>query len=174
MRAVPGGAQTAGSSLVEIEHERVVTRRIDVRANRADWLTSALPHELTHLVLADLFVDRPIPRWADEGMAVLADTPAKQNEHLAAFHDAFARHNSLRLVELVGLQEYPAVGQGVFYGQSVSLVDFLVQQGTPDRFARFLRSSVESGYESALRTTYRIDGIADLERRWRQGLSLLE
>jgi hypothetical protein len=147
---------------------RIVARRIDVRADRADWLDGALPHELTHVILADLFVDQPIARWADEGMAVLADTPAKQDQHLAAFHDAFARHNSLRLVQLVGLQEYPAAGQGVFYGQSVSLVRFLVEQGTPQQFTGFLRQAADAGYDAALRDSYRIDGIADLEDRWKK------
>lgn len=168
LRAVPGGSQSIGSSLVEMDGPRIVARRIDIRADRADWLDGALPHELTHVILADLFVDQPIARWADEGMAVLADIPAKQDQHLAAFHDAFARHNSLRLVQLVGLQEYPAVGQGVFYGQSVSLVRFLVEQGTPQQFTGFLRQAADSGYDAALRDSYRIDGIADLEDRWKK------
>jgi hypothetical protein len=171
LKAVPGGSQSVGSSLVEIDGQRVVTRRIDVRADRADWLRNALAHELTHVVLADLFIDRPVPRWADEGMAVLADTPAKRGEHLAEFRQAHARQDALRLVQLVGMEQYPAAGQGVFYGQSVSLVQFLLEQGTPGQFTEFLKHAADSGYDAALRKSYQIDGLSDLERRWGQRLS---
>ena len=36
---------------------------------------------MTHVVLADLLNGRQPPRWADEGMAILADTRDKQLLH---------------------------------------------------------------------------------------------
>ena len=51
---------------------------------------TALPHELTHLILADRFSPRQVPRWSDEGMAVLADPAEKQRLHLRDLRQALA------------------------------------------------------------------------------------
>lgn len=56
-------ANTAGSSLVERNANCdtksancISKRRIDLRGDRPDYLTAALPHELTHVMLADHFL----------------------------------------------------------------------------------------------------------------------
>jgi hypothetical protein len=54
----------------------------------------------------------------------------------------------------------------LFYAQSVSLTQFLVDQGPPERFIRFVRDIQRIGTEAALRDTYQIEGLADLQRRW--------
>ena len=68
-------------------------------------LACVVPHETTHLVLGDLFADAPLPRWADEGMAVLAEPPARL--------DRFTRtlHSNRRQGRLVPL------GQAVWQGR---------------------------------------------------------
>ncbi len=75
LREVGEGQMTAGSSLIEFAGNRLVTRRVDLRADHPEGYLGALAHELTHVVIAERFIERQIPRWADEGMAVLADTP---------------------------------------------------------------------------------------------------
>ena len=42
LRAVPGGEQTVGSSLIEAERGKVATRRIDIRADKRGWFAEAL------------------------------------------------------------------------------------------------------------------------------------
>ena len=73
-------------------------------------------------MVAERFVERQIPRWADEGMAVLADTQGKQDLHHADLRLARANRTTFRLVELMQLENYPdATRQATFYGQSASL-----------------------------------------------------
>ena len=62
---------------------RVLSRRMNLRADNPLLLTATLPHEVTHIVLADVFVVQQIPRWADEGIAVLAE-PATEQHHREA------------------------------------------------------------------------------------------
>src|SRR5262249_55530598 len=51
---------------------RVVSRVIHLHCeDPAALLSAVLPHEATHVVLAGQFGKQPVPRWADEGMAVL-------------------------------------------------------------------------------------------------------
>ncbi|HEX4147737.1 MAG TPA: hypothetical protein VHY20_02065, partial [Pirellulales bacterium] len=90
---------TAGSSLIEFEASRLVTRRIDLRADHPQGYADALAHELTHVVVAERFIERQIPRWADEGMAVLADGEIKQGLHLADLSRARSQRTMFRMVE---------------------------------------------------------------------------
>jgi len=167
-----GAASTLASSLVEQKVGRIALRRIDIRASRAGWRQTALPHEMTHVVLADCFKQRPLPRWIDEGMAILADPEIKQAGHRKDLDDAIKARASFRVVELISMEDYPAAQRwGTFYGQSASLVEYLVSQSTPDRFVQFVRLSMDNGYESALTQVYQIDNVMELERRWRAHLS---
>src|SRR5262249_3893321 len=72
-----------GLSTMSNNGVRVLSRRMSLRADTPVLLTTTLPHEVTHIVLADLFVAHTIPRWADEGLAVLAE-PATEQRHRQA------------------------------------------------------------------------------------------
>ena len=164
----PGGEQTLGSSWIETSKEgKIATRRVDLRADRVDWFAGALAHELIHVLLADRVGGYPPARWAEEGLAILADPTEKQVRHEADFRAAAARGRDFRLAEMLGHTEYPdATRITAFYGQSASLVRFLIKFRTPAEFPAFLKLSASYGYDAALRSTYGINGIADLERRW--------
>jgi peptidase MA superfamily protein len=171
LREVGEGQMTAGSSLIEFAGNRLVTRRVDLRADHPEGYFGALAHELTHVVVADHFVERQIPRWADEGMAVLADTQGKQSLHHADLGVARANRTTFRLIELMQLENYPeASRQGAFYGQSASLVRFLVARAGERAFVGFLTKSNEIGYDAALRDVYQFSGVAELERHWSRHL----
>ncbi|MBA4015656.1 MAG: hypothetical protein C0483_00565 [Pirellula sp.] len=167
LQAVPGGERTLGSSWIETKEGKIVTRRVDLRADRVDWFAGALAHELVHVLLADRVGGYPPARWAEEGLAILADPTDKQQRHEADFRAAAAQGGEFRLAEMLGHTEYPdATRITAFYGQSASLVRFLIKFRTPADFSAFLKHSASYGYDAALRSTYGINGIADLERRW--------
>jgi hypothetical protein len=175
LKAVPGGEQTVGCSLINTNDGCVIGRRIDIRADRPGWLNSALAHELTHIVLADRFPDGRLPAWADEGMAVLADPNTKQDSHYHDLRVARSQRSTFRLVELFALSGYPAADrQAAFYGQSASLVGFLVGRGTPEQFVHFVRTAADAGYEAAVRDVYGMQGVRDLERRWLQQVNVAD
>ena len=138
----PGSEQSSGCASLKIDSERVVHRRIDVRADAADWLTAALPHELTHVVVADRFTSRQIPRWADEGMAILAEPHAKQLVRQREMEACIARGLGFSPSELARISDYPnAERRNAFYGQSAALVAHLAKQESP---ARFLEQLIEA------------------------------
>lgn len=110
-----------------------------------------------------------LPIWADEGMAVLADPAAKQQLHLRDLQRARRQHSERRLAELPADGNVPTCADAPpFYGQSLSLVKFLVDRKTPAEFVRFLHAAGELGYDAALRECYGLAGIAELERQWGQ------
>jgi hypothetical protein len=166
-----GGRNTVGSSLVDRQQGKIVRRRIDIRLTAAHWQTAALAHELTHLVLADRFADHTLPRWVDEGVAILSDPADKQRRHFQDLKTAIASRREFRLHEIFTLTEYPAAGRwNAFYGQSASLVEFLVDESGEQRFLEFVEQALEQGYEQGLQQVYRI-GVAELERRWHAQLN---
>jgi hypothetical protein len=162
-----GARQTFGSSLIKFDASKQVARRlIDFRGDSSLGL-AAVPHELTHIILADLLGGRQPPRWADEGMAILADTPAKQQLHDRDLSQGIASRAAFRVGELMTVESYPAPSRiPAFYGQSASLTACLAKRDDPAKFVEFLRRALDSGYDQALREVYHLDNIAELEQLW--------
>lgn len=163
-----GGAQTFGSSLIQFDGRRCVCQRqIDFRGDSPSGIAS-LPHEMTHVVLADLLGGRQPPRWADEGMAMLADSREKQMLHDRDLNQGLANRTAFRVAELVA-SDYPHPSRtAAFYGQSASLTAFLALRDDPARFVAFLQRSLDHGYDAALREVYGIANLGELERLWHQ------
>jgi hypothetical protein len=169
-----GSERTVGSSLNRVEKDRVVSRRIDLLGGQTDFLTAALPHELTHVILRERFMKTKLPRWADEGIAILADTEAKQGRHFKDLQDAIAGRTTFSVAALVAMDGYPRSDRfGAFYGQSASLTEFLVSRKTPATFIQFIERADSDGYDKALEQYYGISGLADLDRQWRQHIDAM-
>ena len=155
-----------GFSTMGVNGNRIVARRVNLRADHPQLLTAILPHEVTHVVLADLFTQQQIPRWADEGMAVLAEPKAEQVSRASELNDPLKEGRVFKLSELMAIDYPSAEAWNLYYAQSVSLTQFLVEQGSPERFVSFVRGAQRKGIEIALRESYQIDGFAELENRW--------
>ncbi|MCA9123660.1 MAG: hypothetical protein H6822_02445 [Planctomycetaceae bacterium] len=167
-----GGAQTSGSSLIQFDRlGNVCVRQIDLRATQQGQ-QSALPHELTHVVLADCFGGRQPPRWADEGVALLADSKEKQARHQKDLDLTIRNNTTPRLAQLLVPERYPfGAHRGTFYGQSLSLVEFLVKRDSPERFIRFAQQALEAGYDTALQEHYQIDNVGELDLLWSKAVA---
>lgn len=162
-----GGTQTFASSWIEFARDKKVSkRRIDLRGDGQLGI-AALPHEMTHVVLADLLGGVQPPRWADEGMALLADSTNKQTLHERDLREGLDRGLAFSAAELVAIDTYPHPSRiPAFYGQSASLTAFLVTRDKPSKFIEFLCATQEHGYDQALRETYDIQSLRELERLW--------
>lgn len=163
------GAPTVspGHTTLKTEGIRVLSRRIDLHTDETNMMTGVLPHETTHVVLAGRLGDQPVPRWADEGMAVLAEPKNRIQKHLDNL-PKHARENTLfhvsRLMQMADYPEPKLVGP--FYAQSVSLVDYLTRLKGPQAFSEFMKDGLKNGYESALSRHYAIQSYNDLNQSW--------
>ncbi len=86
-----------------------------------------LRHEVTHACLAGMFGDKFVPRWADEGIAVLSESKHKYR---------YRREFGIR--ELMKMDDYPRKVEA-FFAQSVGLVEFLVAEKSPKTLVNFIR-----------------------------------
>jgi hypothetical protein len=164
--------ETLGSSLVTPATGAIKNRRIDLRTDVADYRTEVLPHELTHVLIADHFRDGPPPLWYEEGLALLADSIDKQTLHLRDLRNGINRGKTFALADLLTTQQYPPQGRvGVFYGQCASLARYLSTKGEPRKVHEFVRRSQEVGVNLALQETYGIGGVVRLESMWRKSIT---
>lgn len=164
---LPAGA--TGRAVVKLDGGRAVERRIDLRADDATAADDALPRELTHVVLADLFPAQAPPRWAEAGMAVLAASPTEQDRYLRT---AIRCHRDGDLVpagQLLGAAAVPADRVTGWYVGSVSLVDFLVKWKGEKAFTTFLRDSARYGQAQALKRQYGVADVRELDEAWARG-----
>jgi hypothetical protein len=166
-RATKLRESSPGHATYQIQNGTVVRRRLDVRADEPSLDACVLPHEITHLALADLFADRPLPRWADEGMAILAE-PKSQIERYARTLNRCRAHGELvHLSQLMGRSDYPEAERiTAFYVESVSIVEFLTSERDPKTFVQFLRDAHGGRLDAALQKHYQCTNVLELESRW--------
>ncbi len=163
----PGGERSFGASYWRLDHGQIAHRRIDLRGDQRDPCVAALPHELTHLVIADRFPKQPLPRWLDEGIALLADPLNKQRGHETDWLVAQQQKRAFRLVELLEQQKYPPADRlQTFYGQSAAMVRDLLRRQSPAELLRFVETAQQRGYDVALQEHYRLENLS----RWEADL----
>ncbi len=155
-----------GFSTMGMNAGRINARRISLRTDTPNAITAVLPHELTHVVVADFFTEKQIPRWADEGLAVLSEPQDEQDRRAGDLNEPLAVDKLFRIEDLMNM-DYPDPQYfRLYYAQSVSVSRFLVEQGSSPQMLQFLQAAQREGYEGALRRVYKIDGYADLQDRW--------
>jgi hypothetical protein len=169
-QATKQAANSPGHSTIRSQGKQVVGRRIDLRCDEPNLLPIYLPHETTHVVLAGKFDGHALPRWADEGMAVLTE-PRHRVELYGRTLLARCHQNGqlFGIRQLMQMDDYPAARSiDGFYAQSVSLVEFLVSRKGPLAFTQFLRDGLNGGIEPALKKHYGLQGYNELEQAWVQ------
>jgi tetratricopeptide (TPR) repeat protein len=131
-------------------------RRVFLRADHPHMLTAILPHEVTHVILNGQVGRKLLPRWADEGMAVLSEPYARIEMHLEPLSQAYRDGKALSVQELLSVQDYPADRSKIacFYGQSVCLVEMLTNLKGPQAFVTFMRDANRHGETVALERHY--------------------
>jgi hypothetical protein len=145
---------------------RGVSRSLHLRFDVPAMTEAVLPHETAHVVLAGQFGRFAVPRWADEGMAVLSEPAAKIQQHHGNLLRCRQEGLLFGLQELMVLKNYPEQRRvRAFYAQSVALVDLLSRQKGPLVFTRFVRDGLGDGYDTALERHYGMN-FAQLQQLW--------
>ncbi|HET6323238.1 MAG TPA: hypothetical protein VFG04_00955 [Planctomycetaceae bacterium] len=160
----PGSERTSGCATIRLDEGRVVARRIDLRSDADDWDKESLPHELMHVVLADHFSNERIPPWADEGIAMLAESPEKLKRRLTELRRVAGQGTIYSIGDLIGVRSRPQPAfRDAFNGQSFALVNLLLEHGTPRQCLEFVEASRNQDWRTALHNVYG-NRLSDLEQ----------
>lgn len=165
----PGTMQAQGSTSFSLIGGEFSRWKIVVRGPYDDILHSVLPHEVSHAVFATHF-GRPLPRWADEGAAMLAEDESEQRRHRLMIRDRLEDAASGYLRKILRMHDYPAGSRNMvdLYVTGYSLTAFLVQKEDRENYVRFLVQAARTGWDRAVRDVYGYESIEALETAWRQ------
>ncbi|MBY0589400.1 hypothetical protein K2X85_19665 [bacterium] len=156
------------STLLEIGEGRVWRRQVAIRGDIQKNFTPVILHEVTHVVLADVFRDFQVPRWLDEGIAVAeeqSDRRANINRQLLEAVEV-SRHSDL--IELMTMAQFPVdrTRSDVMYAQSASLVEFLLTKKSPVALVSFAKACRHLSVEESLRRHFGFNNAQEAERAW--------
>jgi RNA polymerase sigma factor (sigma-70 family) len=160
---------------------KVLSQHVDLEGSLGGILRADLPREMAHVVLAAFF-KQPVPRWADEGVAMCIDEVDYGGEwtrRLKLLPDILNdRQRFLPLQRLLAQSDYPA-DLHAFLAESFSVVRFLASardlETLPRRrrtFIWFISQALRDGWDEAVRTHYGYAGVKELERAWLRNIAL--
>jgi len=156
----------------------VKTREIKAFETNADFCESVLPHELSHLIFREFTgLGSDVPLWLDEGVAQLQEKDRKAST--ALLKDAGLKGSLIPLAKLALIkpEQLEGMGPAVFYAESLSVVEFIVDKYGSVNFRKFC-GLLKSGksVNDALRFTYpgSIRSIDALEKAWLKHLEDLK
>jgi hypothetical protein len=127
-------------------------------------LASNLPHEVTHTVFAD-HLKAAVPRWADEGAAILAEDEDERQRHDRLARRLLSEGRTFGLRRLLAMRDFPSDAM-VLYAQGYSVTHFLVERKGPRTFAQFVAEGVRAGWDEALQEHYGFRSVEELEAAW--------
>ncbi len=168
-------AETWGLADLEVGDKKVWLRRLHLRTDDAQRIDKLLVHELTHVVLADYFAEHQIPRWADEGIAVMSEPIERRNELRRWLTQEAEQRRLFSFRELAAQRHVPRDKRlgDLFYAQSSALIDFLLtEQGLSEsQVLRVVSESESRGLSETLARWFPDVTVAALESDWRQWLT---
>jgi hypothetical protein len=138
-----------------------------VHPNSQHDLNEVFRHELAHVALEDAVGGRAIPRWFNEGFAVMASGETSY-VRLQTLWTATVSDNLLTLPQMERSFPSDESQAGIAYAQAADVVRFLVRREEQHRF-RGLVSRLRDGetMDGALLNSYGEDAAA-LESEWRE------
>ena len=145
---------------------RVLQREMNVEGSVNQIFADLLPHETTHHILAD-WRGRPLPRWADEGAAVLCESRECRLKHQKIMEKIVEEKRLLSLRDMLPKHDFPR-DLLVLYAQGLSLTDFLVSSGGRKKFLAFVAQGEDEGWEKAVQAHYGYKTVDVLEYAWLQ------
>jgi hypothetical protein len=158
-----GGA--GGATSFAFDRGRVLGQQMHIEGSYERLMNSVLPHEVTHTVFAFYF-RTPVPRWADEGGAVLSEDDVERNRH-----DILCRQilntpgRAIPLRRLFSLKEYPSDVMAL-YAEGFSVSNYLVGLSNRPQFLDFVAQGMREGWDRAAQAHYGFNRVEELEQGW--------
>lgn len=155
---------SGGATSFTFDRGQILSIDMHIEGEADRLIADILPHEITHTVLAYYF-RTPVPRWADEGAAMLSESAASRARHERMMAKVIDVERLLPLRDLLRRHHFPK-DTAAFFVQSLSLTDFLVWSGGRKNFLAFVAQGERDGWDEAARSNYGYKTVEELERAW--------
>lgn len=193
----PSRGATSFLFTAESNPPAVTSINMQVQGEMRAILNDVLPHQVTHTVLATYF-GRPMPRWAEQGLAILTESETEQRNHDVRCRELLDAGRGIRLRKLFRLTEFPR-DLIVLYCEGHSVARFLLTRkvsepppfltkepflrkqlrgwGDPHRvlllfIALGMNGNTEESWNHAAKTVYGFESVDALEEAWLVSLKM--
>jgi RNA polymerase sigma factor (sigma-70 family) len=153
-----------GATAFAFDGGKVMSQNMHLEGTLEQIKADLLPHEISHTVLAH-WSGGPVPRWADEGASLLAESAASRARHAGLLLRMVDEGRLLPLRLLLPLREFPKDVM-VLYVQGHSLTDYLVQRTSRAKFLAFVAQGERDGWDKAVKAHFGHDKVEELQRAW--------
>jgi hypothetical protein len=154
-----------GATSFVFDRGRVLGQDMQIQGALDRLLYSVLPHEVTHTVFA-YYYRQPVPRWADEGGAVLSEDDEERDRHDKLCRQILNSGRAIPLRRLFSLADYPKGEVMSLYAEGYSVTSYLVSSSSRTAFLAFIAHAMQYGWDSAVQVHYRYRNVEDLEQAW--------
>jgi len=166
---VAGNNLGAGGSTTFTPGNKTIRNwRMNVSGSQERILDSVLPHEITHTILATHFapMNKTVPRWADEGACTTIEHGSERSKHDQFLVRFLSSGRGIPFATMFTLKEYPADIMPL-YAQGYSVTSFLIAQGGPKHFVKFLEAGMRTeDWVLATEEHYGYPMIGKLQTAW--------
>lgn len=144
----------------------IISKEIATHIKDEKFLNFILPHELGHIIFREFVgFSNNIPLWIDEGVAVLQEKD--RSGYLAIAKQIVQGKKCIPLENLSRIQDYSQIDPVIFYSESASIIEFLLEKFGRPKFVNFCRRLRDSkDWETALFKTYPFSNLSELEEAW--------
>jgi RNA polymerase sigma factor (sigma-70 family) len=164
---IDGATEMKGATTLTFPKQKVVmTMLLEGTLDRI--LADALPHEVTHTVIATHF-GKPVIRWADEGIAVMSESPEEQARYEKMMREILGSGRSIKLAKLFAEKNYPS-DVTVLFAQGYSAARYLVGRKDRPTLLNFVKDGMDGDWNKAAKAHYGFEDVADLEKAWLEDL----
>ena len=133
-------------------------------------LVQVFKHELAHVALHDAVGARPIPRWFNEGFAVMASGETSF-DRMSTLWTATIADRLLPLSEVERTFPNDETKVSVAYAEAADVVRFLVRREERHRFRSLVREMKDGRtLDASVKQAYGVD-LASLEYEWREDVA---
>jgi hypothetical protein len=160
-----GSAHGSGATSFSFDKGVITFQEMQIEGTIERTLPNTLPHEIMHTVAAHYF-RRPVPRWADEGMAVLSESADEQKRHDELVRKICGEEGRrIPLRKLFPIIEYPR-DLLALYAEGYSVTRFLVAAKDRKTFLAFVGQGMADGWDAAAKKHYGYEDVEALEAAW--------
>ena len=157
-----------GVTTFYFERGEVFGWQMTVQGSAQRVLDSVLPHEVTHTIFATHF-RQPVPRWADEGGCTTVEHDEEREKQRRMLIEFLQTQRGIPFSVMFRLKDYPRDVLPL-YAQGHSVSSFLIAQGGPQKFVRYLGSGMPlNDWTAATNEFYGYPGLGVADRLERMG-----
>jgi hypothetical protein len=146
-------------------------RMIITFINQGDFFNTILPHEMTHLIFREFVGYRTgLPLWLDEGIACLQEKKNRR-QYLRVARVLVKSHVFIPLDKLTEIRQEGLLMPEVFYAESASVVQFLLQRYGQEKFVDYCRRLRDNkDWKRALLEVYAVKSLSEMNVQWKEFL----